>query len=155
MLKITYPGIQITAEVDPALLETANGFLDHIPANATVQALKGGSPVCYGADGFLKLADGATDTPLGLLVNDATSAFYENMPGAASATLAVTWGNFGGITDRIDTSLTFKKGDKLYAGTGAKLGLLTNVAPGADAHVIAIANSTASASQPLLELLGK
>lgn len=155
MMKITYPGIQISAEVDPALFENANGFLDATPAGAGVQALKGGRLVAYDANGFLKLADGATDNVLGALVNDATSAFYENMPGAASNTLAVTFGNFGGVTDQFDTSLTIKKGDKLYAGTGAKVGLFTNVAPNPAAQVIAVANSNASAANPLLEVLGK
>lgn len=155
MLKITYPGIQISAEVNPELFESANGFLDATPAGAGVQALKGGRLVAYDANGFLKLADGATDHVLGTLVNDATSAFYENMPGAASNTLAVAFGNFGGVTDQFDTSLTIKKGDKLYAGTGSKVGLYTNVAPAAGAAVLAIANSNASAASPLLEVIGK
>lgn len=155
MLKITYPGIQISATVNPELFESDTGFLDQHPAGEAVQALKGGRLVAYDADGFLKLADGASDNILGTLINDATSAFYENMPGAASSTLAVAVGNFGGITDQFDTSLTIKKGDKLYAGTGAKAGLYTNVAPDAAASVIAIANSNASAAQPLLEVIGK
>lgn len=155
MLKITYPGIQISAEVDPALFENANGFLDSNPAGAGVQALKGGRLVAYDTNGFLKLADGASDHVLGTLMNDATSAFYENIPGAASSTLAVAVGNFGGVTDQFDTTLTIKKGDRLYAGTGAKVGLYTNVAPDVSAVVIAIANSNASAAAPLLEVIGK
>lgn len=148
MLKILHKGIQANLDLDKT---TLTGDLEADAQSAYVQSLVGGKLVGVDANG-VQLADGAdlAATTLGFLVNDAAGYFFENKPALASGKVAATLGNCVVITDQIDTALTFAAGEKLYAGTGANVGKVTNVEPAVGAAVIGIAGSSASASAPEL-----
>jgi len=149
MLRILHKGIQASFDLDQTGL---TGDTEADSKLAYIQSLKGGRLAAIGANG-VKLADGATDTPLGFIINDAEGYFYENKPALASGKVPLTVGDQIVVTDQIDTSEVFAKGDKLYAGTGAKVGLVTKTAPAAGAKVIGIATSTASAASPELTIV--
>lgn len=153
MLKILFKGIQPSLDLD--LANAPGGLLEDEIGGATrtyLEALKGGRLCAIGSNGKAKLCDGAADQPIGFIINDCLGGFYENKPAYASGKLASTYGETVVITDQIDTALTFAPGEKLYAGTGAKTGLVTNVSPGAGAVVIGVAASAASAAAPELKI---
>lgn len=152
MLKILHKGNQISLDIDPALMDLdVNAF----QKNATVLSFVGGKVVGYDiSTGVVGLADGAAAgdcDAVGFLINDLSGYFYENKPGLASGKVGVTFGNCVVITDQIAPGKTFQKGQKLYVGTGAEAGLITNVAP-TGAREIGRALSDASASAPELEI---
>lgn len=152
MLQILHKGIQISLDLDTT---DFNGNAEHDAALAYIQGLDGGMFAGVDADGYAQLADGdpAGDvTPVGFLINDAAGYFFENKPALASKMVAVTFGNCVVITDQIDTALTFAPKDLLYVGTGAKVGLITNVAPDAASRCIGIALSSASVAAPNLKI---
>lgn len=152
-LKILAKGIQVTGQLDPTLLTAlATGALE-ADASAALQEFKGGRLVYLKNDGTIQLADGATNDAVGFLILDAYAGFYENKPALATGAAAITYGQCFVETDQIDTTETFAPGDKLYAGTGAKKGLVTKTAPGAGSKVIGTAFSTASAAAPALKIL--
>lgn len=151
MLQILYKGIQYNAAMD---MTGFNGDVAHDAALPIVtEKVAGRLGSLNPADGTLQLADGATDQPLGFIINDASGYFFENKPAIASGIIPVTFGNCVVITDQIDTDLTFSPGEALYAGTGAKVGLVTNVPSAPTDKKIGIAGSSASISAPELTVL--
>lgn len=151
MLKILGKGNQISLDLDTTAF---TGDVAHDSALAGVTELVGGRVVGLTAGGKVQLCDGAVTTTqhVGFLINDAAGYFFENKPAIASGLVSTTFGNCIVVTDQIDTSKTFAAGQKLYAGTGAVKGLLTNVAPDAAAAVVGIAGSAASAASPELKV---
>ena len=103
MLKIENKGLVINETFDPASI---TGDLDVDRTNAYLAGLKSGRVVSLGPDGLV-LCDGATDNPLGLLVNDALPNPLENQPGIASGRGAVAYGSNKAVTDQIDTAMSF------------------------------------------------
>lgn len=154
MLKILHKGIQVSGQIDPALLADA-GLLWADSENPDLQALKGGKLITKDSNGYVKVADGATDGQkvLGFLILDAEGRFFENRPALGSGSVAYTFGNTVVVTDQIDTDETFAPGDELYCGTGAKAGLITKTNPAPAAKLIGIADSVASAASPELTVL--
>lgn len=151
MLNILHKGIQVNLPLDPSEI---SGTIEESLAKAYVVALDAGVPIAIDGSGNVQLADGVKASnlePIGFLVNDAAGYFYENRPALASGLVAVTLGNCVIETDKIDTALTFAFGELLYAGTGAKVGMVTNV-EGTGARVIGIAGSSASSSQTTLKI---
>ncbi len=158
MLKIQHKGIQASIDLNQT------GFTGDVAEDsklAYVQSLKAGRLIAVTPDGAA-LADGdpAEDaTAIGFLINDAEGYFYENKPALASGKVAITVGNCVVVTDQIDTAETFAPGDALYAGTGAKAGLVTktpitdaNTAPTVVSRQIGIALSAASSASPELTI---
>ena len=152
MLSILHKGIHISLDID-----TTN-FTGDVEADsnlAYIQGLKAGRVAALDALGKVCLADGVLANalaPIGFIVNDAAGYFMLNKPAIASKECAVTFSPCVVITDQIDTTQNFVPGQKLYAGTAAKLGLVTNQ-PGAGAVAIGIAKSSASSAQPQLTIL--
>lgn len=156
MLQVKYKGIQPSAPIDPTWLGATPGILDQFDVpGASLLAMIGGRAISFNATtGYIQLADGANiGEYLGPLINDANSGFFENKPAFASGLAAYCWGPCGFVTDQIVTSLTYKPGDQIYVGTGAEVGLYTNVPPVPGAVAIGIADSTASAASPSLSIL--
>lgn len=152
MLQILHKGIQISLDLDTT---DFTGDTEHDAALAYIQGLDAGMFGGIDANGYAQLADGdpAGDvTPLGFLINDAAGYFFENKPALASKMVAITFGNCVVVTDKIDTALTFAPKDLLYVGTGAKIGLITNVAPDAASRCIGVALSSASLATPNLTI---
>lgn len=149
MLKILHKGFQANLPLDPAAL---TGDVEADSASAYIQGLKGGRLVTVVKHG-VNLCDGETEEIIGFLVNDAAGYFYENKPALASGLVAVSVGNQLVVTDQIDTTETFGAGDKLYAGKGAKAGLITKTQPAAGVAAYALALSSASAANPELQLV--
>ena len=151
MLTILHKGIQANLVLNPTGM---TGDIAHDSALAYITGLDAGVLVGIDTSGYVKLADGDVDgtwiEPIGFLVRDAAGYFYENKPALASMRAAVTFGACVVVTDKIDTALTFNQGQRLYCGTGAKAGLITNVAPDAVARIIGIAGSDASLASPSL-----
>jgi len=146
-------GPQVSLPLDPA----------HVTGDITIDQndtyLKGlveGAVVTLDANG-VKLFDGAVVdgslTHVGFLVRNALAYPYENVPGIASGSVAVAYGNFWATTDQIDTTKTYVPGQALYAGTTTMTGKLTNVAPDPDAKKVGIATSAASLSSPQLSFI--
>ena len=157
MLTILHKGVQANLDLDPTGM---TGDIEHDSALAYITSLVAGVLVGVDADGYVQIADGKTDAgtylePVGFLIRSAAGYFYENKPALASKKVSVTFGNFVIITDKIDTALTFAPGNKLYCGTGAKAGLVTNV-QATGARYLGIAGSAASAASPelLVYMLG-
>jgi hypothetical protein len=149
MLNILHKGNQISAPIDQSGF---NGDAAHDAA--LLSTLIAGRVVAMTSTGTIALADGDETkgaVPLGFLIVDAAGPFFENIPALASGQAAVTFGNCVVVTDQIDPAITFAAGDKVYVGTGAKKGLLTNVAA-ANARAIGIAMSAASAAAPALKV---
>jgi hypothetical protein len=134
----------------PLDVTTLSGNVQTDSTNAYIVSLVAGKVVMLGTNG-VELCDGNTMTPIGFLVNNAAGYFFENIPALASGFVSVARGPENVVqTDQIDTTLTFNQGDLLYAGTGAKAGLVTNVSPGGIARLLGIALTPASASSTLL-----
>lgn len=151
MLKILQKGNQYQLPLDESAF---TGDIAVDSALASVTALVSGRVAAVDAAGYCVLADGddtAGAVPFGFIINDAAGYFYENKPALASGVVAVTFGNCVVQTDQIDTALTFAPGELLYVGTGAKAGLITNVAP-THSRPFAISASSASAASPTLTL---
>ena len=140
MLIVDHSGIQLSLNLDTS---SFTGDVETDVELAYIQGLKAGRLVTVDASGYAQLADGAAGEPVGWLLNDAAGAFFENKPAIASEKVASTFGNAVLTTDQIDTALTFAPGDLLWAGTGAKVGLVTNVDPGGS-RAVGIAGSAAS-----------
>lgn len=167
MLKILHKGIQPSMALDTSEL---SGVLEADVVLPYILNLKGGRLISMDSDGNAQLADGdpaAGLEAIGFLINDAAGYFYENKPAFASGKLSHTFGNTVVITDQIDPDVTFVPGEKLYAGTGAKIGLVTNVPPSTltlaegtpntvatvASKSIGIAGSSASSASPELTVL--
>lgn len=120
-----------------------------------LDGLKSGRIATIDANGFIDLCDGATQTPVGTIVQG-FGGFDGNFANAqGSRAIGVEFDARLFVTDQIDTTATFAIGDKLYAGTGAKIGLFVKVAPSATAEVVGIALSAASSASPELTVLVK
>jgi len=125
MLKIQHKGLVVNMPYDSAQI-TGDPIVDR--TNTYLQGLLAGRIASLNSDG-IKLCDGSAEHAVGFIVNDAVANPLENMPASASKKAAVTLGNQTIVTDQIDTALSFAIGQKIYAGTGAKVGLCTNVNP--------------------------
>lgn len=149
-LRVIHSGLRVGQKVKD--LEAFNGFYDPTNSikNAYHASLIAGIICSLDANGFLKPCDGATENPIGILFNSFNEYDLGSNTTVADGGLMVFQGAFVVETDQIVTTLTYAPGDKLYAGTGANVGKITNVAPAATAKVIGIATSIASASNPKL-----
>jgi len=94
-------------------------------------------------------------TPVGLFVNDAAGAAFENSPAVASGKVAVMKGQASVEVDVYETrnaadsaDLTYAVGEKLY---GSAQGMLTNETT-ASSEVIGIVTKAPSTSSPTLGL---
>jgi hypothetical protein len=149
-LQILQKGTQISLDMDQT------GFTGDITSDSqlpVVTKMVAGRLVAIGPTGAT-LADGqSTGTglePVGWIINDAAGYFFENKPAFASGKIGVVMGPAMLVSDQIDTTKTFNLGDRLYAGTGAALGLLTNAPGTTGARLLGIAASVASAASPNL-----
>lgn len=144
MLLIHHKGIHISLDLDTT---NFTGDVDHDSKLTYVQGLKGGRVAALSSTGKVVLADGLAASalfPLGFIVNDASGYFMMNTPALASKEVAVTFSPCVISTDQFDATKVYVPGQKLYADTGANVGLVTNVAP-AGAKAIGIAMSAAAA----------
>lgn len=151
MLKVLHRGLHQSLPLNPAAL-TGNAEIDS--QSEYVRGLVGGRLAALAPTGVV-LADGlatAKKYPIGFIVNDAAGYYFENAPALASGQLTVSSGNQVVVTDQIDTDETFALGDLLYAGSGAKAGLVTKT-PAEGATVVGVAGSTASAANPELKVI--
>jgi hypothetical protein len=113
-----------------------------------IKSLIAGRLVTVDGNANVKLADGASDIPLGVLVNDAAGYVYENVPALASGRCPAMQGGGLIVTDQVVED-NIVPGDKLYCGTGANNGMFTKTSPVDGAMVVGIAreaNSTADKS---------
>lgn len=149
MLKILHKGFQANLPLDKTGF---TGDLEHDAALANVTSIIGGRCLTVKPAG-VALCDGATDPFVGFAINDAAGYFFENKPALASGIVPVSVGNQVAVSDQIDTTKTFAIGDRVYVGTGAAKGLLTNVAPAAGVAPIGVALSAASAAAPELQFV--
>lgn len=136
MFQVKHDSMQMTVPID------TTGFNPFDPiANSKLPYVRGlvrGRIVELDSNGNVQLADGGVlgNKPLGLLLNNAYGEAYMNMASMSAFTeetpvIGVIHGASRIVTDQIDTALTFTPQDALYAGTGAKEGLISNVAAGA------------------------
>jgi len=137
--------------LDPSEL---TGDINVDSRSAYVNQFVGGRLATLDADGYIKLADGATDEFVeGFIINDAAGYEFENTPAIASGKLPLLCG--GGLveTDQVVED-NIKAGDKLYIGTGANAGLLTKVDPTGNGTgiVFAIARGANSASNKTVKV---
>jgi len=144
MLKINHIlGASINLDLDPSEL---TGDLITDQTSDYIKALKAGTPVTVGADGFVALADDAS-TFVGLLVNDASGYTMENAPALASLKVAVLAGGAIVETDNVvDDDIA--AGDLLYADAG----VITKVAPGLESTVIGLAMTANSAADKTVRI---
>lgn len=151
MLKILAKGNQVSLDLDTSSFV---GDIQTDSGSPYIQSLVGGRVVCLDEAGKIQLRDGGVQTTshVGFLINDAAGYFYENKPALASGMAPTTFGNCVVVTDQIDPSKTFKAGERVYAGTGAAIGLLTNVAPYQGAEPVGIAGNAASIASPELKV---
>jgi hypothetical protein len=151
MLKILYKGINFNAPLDTTGFTGDTSVDSQLPS---VTALKSGRLATLHPTG-VALADAAAgDTFAGFVINDASGYYFENVPALASGIVPLSTGPQGVITDQIVPTCTFAVGDKLYLGSGANKGLVTNVAPTAGNEAsFGVAASTASAAAPELQIL--
>lgn len=124
-INVQHKGIQVNFVIDPATL-TGDVAVDS--KDSYIQSLVAGRLVTLDSDGYIQLCDGALQDPLGFLLMSA-DRFMENQHALAANTMAVTIGNCVVVTDQIDTALAFTPGERVYAGTSTKKGLVTNVPP--------------------------
>lgn len=148
MLNILYINGTIDTEysLDPALLEKDSLSFQQ---DATVAALNAGKLITVGANGFVKLCDGASEIALGTLVNDAAGYGFENIPALASGKTPALQGGGTVETDQVVED-DIVPGTKLYCNDA---GMFTKVDPtgteatdAGSAQVVGIArraNSTA------------
>ena len=154
MLQILHKGIHINLDLDTT---SWTGDVDHDSNLQYMKDLVAGKLVALDTNGKIQLADGDPTHNLpaiGFNVLDASGYFMQNKPAVAAKILGVTGSPCVVITDQIDTALQFLPGQELYCGTTGKLGLVTNV-PAANAPIIGIAGSTASAAAPQLKIFVK
>lgn len=152
MIKILHKGLQPSMDID---VPPHSGVLTEDLASEYFLSLKAGRVIAQDEDGIMRLADGVPANglePVGFLINDIAGEFFNNKSNYASRKAAHTLGNVVLITDQIAEGIEFNPADKLYAGTGANKGLVTNVAPHADAKVIGVAASKASVANPNLKI---
>ena len=137
----------------PLKEDTLTGDIAVDSLDAYVLSLKGGKVATIDTSGDVALMDGADLTMpfAGFIVNDAAGYGYENKPALASKKVPVSSGNQVAITDQLADGITFAPADFLYAGTGADIGLVTNVEPAVGAAIIGVAKSVASPASPELE----
>lgn len=153
MLNILHKGLQASLPVDMSKANySVGGVLDLATAVSTdyIQSLIAGRLVCQDVNGFVSLCDGKTSNPLGFLVLDAKGGFFGNIPALAGGMVSHTFGNTVIRTDQIVSTDSFKVGDKVYAGTGDSVGLVTNVAPAAGAHVVGVVGEVPSVGNNML-----
>ncbi len=151
MINILHSGIRTSMPIKD--IGTFNGFYDpnKLLATTYLLSLVDGKIVSVDTDGTMKLADGATDTPFGMIVRGFTEFDLGSNTTAGDQGIDVMVGTAIVIIDQI-AAVTIAEGDKLYVGTGANAGLITNVSPGANAVVLGIAISSASPTAKNLKM---
>jgi len=152
MIKILHKGIQASFNLDPTKIA---GSTEDAAKDPYIVGLVGGRLASQDANGVVQLSDGADQTTnvIGFIVNDAAGYYFENVPAVASGKCTLTVGNCIIVTDQVVSGLTFAPGEKLYAGTGGDVGLVTNVEPAAGAQVIGTADSVATPANPELQII--
>lgn len=107
----------------------------------------GGSVAALGENSYEAVPADGTKTSIGLFLNNAEGAPFENSPAVASGKVAVVRGN---ATVEVDVyeQVTFAIGDSLYASAD---GFLTNVAS-SNNQVIGYVTKLPTASDPFLGL---
>jgi hypothetical protein len=119
----------------------------------TPRGILGGSVAAVGGD-YIAIPGTLTTTPIGLFMNDAAGAAFENAPAVASGKVAVMRGNASVEVDVYETqtaanhanALTYAVGDKLYSSAN---GLLTNEAS-TEGTVIAVVTKVPTTASPTL-----
>ena len=112
-----------------------------------------GVPVAMKGDLTIGIADGATDQVVGLLVYDAAGTSPLDGIGGADQSGVLTY-VYGLATVRVPSRVlasgTFAVGTKVYAGTGANLGKLTDVASATEQVIGTILSSVDKANDGLI-----
>lgn len=137
MLKIHYVNGSIDNEFDinPAITSGSIGEYQ-----TAVSGFVAGRLATVGTDGYVRIAVEGEAFGVGFIVNDAAGYSYENIPALASGKLPLMIGGGLATTDQVVEG-TIKAGDKLYVVDG---GLLSKVAPSADATPFGLARSANS-----------
>ena len=117
-------------------------------ANAPYGVLGGSVAALSGEKDYEVVPGDGTLTAVGLFLNNAQGAPFENAPAVASGKVAVTQKQASVETDYYDKAVTFKQGDKLYCNAD---GFLTNV-ESTNKQVIGTCTKVPSAADPLLGL---
>jgi hypothetical protein len=152
MLNILHKGIQISLALNPVTVAEYN--TGDTAAITAITSLKAGRLASLASNGFVALADGATDQNIvGFIIDDAAGEVFGNSPAIASGLLAVTMGNCVVVTDQI-ANVTFAPGQALYAGTSADVGLVTNVAPATLTLAEGTPNTVATIASKVIGLAG-
>ncbi len=120
-LNILLGGINVSYDIDQT------GFTGVMATDVALEVftkMVGGSVVTPTSTG-LALCDSAIHNLAGFLVEDMAGNCLENNPAYASKKAAVCMGNAIIKTTQFDNTKSYGIGDSLYAGTGAKAGLVT------------------------------
>lgn len=135
-------------------LESFVGFYDPLSPIATAYhtGLKAGKLVTVDSDGFVKLCDGASEAPIGVLARNFIEFDLGSNSTPGDQGIAVMIGDGVFETDQIVTSESFVPGNLVYAGTAANIGLFTKTAPSDTAIPVGVCRSTASAAAPTLKV---
>ena len=116
--------------------------------NAPYGVLGGSVAALSGEDDYEVVPGDGTKIAVGLFLNNAAGAPFENAPAVASGKVAVTQKQASVGTDYYDKGVTFAIGDKLYSNAD---GFLTNVTS-ANGQVIGVCTKVPSAADPILGL---
>lgn len=132
--------------VDPSAL-TGDPIVDN--ASAFLLSIIGGGLASVDENGYVAVADGATDAVIGVFTNDGVANPLDNSPVVASGLVGVLIGGGLIVTDQVvDTNVN--AGDYLYAGTTTNVGKFTKVAPAETSAIVGIARSKNSAQDKSL-----
>lgn len=108
----------------------------------------GGSVAALGDKSYEVVPGDGTKMAVGLFLNNAEGAPYENAPAVASGKVAICQKMASVEVDIYDAGVTFKVGDKLYSNAD---GYLTNV-ESTNKQVIGIVTKVPTAADPFLGL---
>ena len=117
-------------------------------ANAPYGVLAGSVAALSGTKDFEVVAGDGTKMAVGLFLNNAEGAPFENAPAVASGKVTVIAGHASVRTDIYASGVTFAIGDSLYSDAN---GYLTNV-ESTNKQVIGICTKAPSAADPYLAL---
>lgn len=141
---------QLIGKVDSVAIDPTTLTGDPIVDNrgAFLISVVAGGLASVNDEGYVSVADGATDVAIGVFTNDGVSNPLDNSPAVASGMLGVLIGGGLIVTDQIvETGVV--AGTKLYVGTAANAGKFTTV-ESTDATVVGIARSKNSATDKSL-----
>jgi hypothetical protein len=131
--------------IDPELL-TGDPIVDN--QSAFLISVKAGGLCAVDENGYATVADGASDTAIGVFTNDGVSNPLDNAPNVASGLLGVLIG--GGLLATDQVAGVIAAGTLLYAGTGTEKGLFTSTIPVEGAVAVGISRSKNSTTNKTL-----